>query len=80
MTDVFVYALAISSVFFLFKFLEMKFTTEEDKKPLKIIIRETLLVYFAAVTGIYMYAQFDIVNLKPGEGKTTMAFVDNPSF
>lgn len=80
MTDVFIYALAISTVFFLFKFLEMKFTIEEEKKPLKIIIKETLVVYLAALSGIYMYAQFDLTNIKTNEGKTTMAFVDNPSF
>lgn len=80
MTDVFIYALAISTVFFLFKFLEMKFTIEEEKKPLKIIIKETLVVYFASLIGIYMYAQFDVTNIKTNNSKTTMAFVDNPSF
>ena len=79
MTEVFIYALAISVVFFLFKFLEMKFTLDEDKKPLKVIIKETLLVYFAAIMGIYLYSQFDSKDIKSG-GKTTMAFVDNPAF
>jgi len=78
MTDVFVYSLAISVVFFLFKFLEMKFQDDEEKKPLKVVIRETLMVYSASVLGIYMYAQFDIKDMKGG--KNTMAFVDNPQF
>jgi hypothetical protein len=79
MTEVFIYALAISVVFFLFRFLEMKFTSDEDKKPLKVIVRETLLVYFAGITGIFLYSQFDSKDIKNG-GKSTMAFVDNPSF
>jgi hypothetical protein len=79
MTDVFMYALAISSMYFIFKFLEMKFSLEEDKKPLKIILKETILVYCASISGIYMYSQFDTNNLKGGT-KATMAFVDNPSF
>ena len=79
MTEIFIYSLAISVVFFLFKFLEMKFTADEEKKPLKVIVRETLLVYFASVFGIYLYSQFDNKEVKTG-GKTTMAFVDNPSF
>jgi hypothetical protein len=79
MTDIFIYALAISTVFFLFKFLEMKFVPDNEKKPLKIVMKESLIVYFAAVVGIYMYSQFDSKEIK-GTGKTTMAFIDKPTF
>ena len=79
MTDVFVYSLAISVVFFLFKFLEMKFMSDDEKKPLKVIVKETLAVYFASVSGIYLYSQFDSTPVKTGSN-TTMAFVDNPTF
>ena len=56
----------------------MKFQDDDEKKPLKVVIRETLMVYSASVLGIYMYAQFDIKDMKGG--KNTMAFVDNPQF
>ena len=79
MKESFIYSLAISVIFFLFKFLEMKFLPEDEKKPLKVIIKETLLVYFASVTGIMLYSQFEIQTLKDGS-KATMAFVDNPAF
>ena len=79
MKESFIYSLAISVIFFLFKFLEMKFLPEEEKKPLKVIFKETLLVYFAAVAGIILYSQFDVKDLKGGN-KATMAFVDNPAF
>lgn len=81
MTEVFVYALAISTVFFLFKFLEMKFVPDDEKKPLKVVMKESLIVYFASVLGIYLYSQFDVTSsdVKTG-GKSTMAFVDSPSF
>ena len=59
MTELFIYALAISTVFFLFKFLEMKFVPDDEKKPLKVVIKESLFVYFASVVGIYLYSQFD---------------------
>ena len=65
MTDIFVYALAISTVFFLFKFLEMKMLPDEDKKPLKVVMKETFVVYFASIVGIYMYAQFDNQEITP---------------
>jgi hypothetical protein len=79
MTEVFIYSLAISTVFFLFKFLEMKFVPDDEKKPLKVVIKESLVVYFASVLGIYMYSQFDSKEIKSG-GKSTMAFIDKPSF
>jgi hypothetical protein len=63
MTEVFIYSLAICTIFFLFKFLEMKFVSDDEKKPLKIIIKETLVVYFASVIGIYLYSQFDITSM-----------------
>jgi hypothetical protein len=81
MTDIFIYALAISTVFFLFKFLEMKMLPDEEKKPLKVIIKESMLVYLASVMGIYMYAQFDLPILKENtSSKSALAFVDTPTF
>ena len=88
MTEVFIYSLAICTIFFLFKFLEMKFVPEDEKKPLKIIIKETLVVYFASIIGIYLYLQFDIPSLSSTDtdskdilmSKTAMAFLDNPTF
>ena len=86
MTEVFIYSLAICTIFFLFKFLEMKFVPEDEKKPLKIIIKETLVVYLASI--IYLYSQFDIPCLSSNDtnakdilmSKTAMAFLDNPTF
>ena len=82
MAEPFMYSLAIATVFFLFRFLEMKFSTDEDKKPLKFVVKETIVVYLASVLGIYLYAQFDTNNMIGGKAnvKSTMAFVDNPSF
>jgi hypothetical protein len=58
----------------------MKMLPDEDKKPLKVVMKETFVVYFASIVGIYMYAQFDIQEIKTGGSKTTLAFVDNPTF
>lgn len=82
MAEPFMYSLAIATVFFLFRFLEMKFSADEDKKPLKFVVKETIVVYLASVLGIYLYAQFDTNNMIGGKAdvKSTMAFVDNPSF
>ena len=58
----------------------MKFASDDDKKPLKVVVKESLFVYSASVVGIYLYSQFDTNSVKTGGGKTTMAFVDNPAF
>ena len=57
----------------------MKFLPEDDKKPLKGLLKETLIVYIASVFGIYLYSQFSNESMSGGN-KNTMAFVDNPSF
>ena len=44
-TSTFITALVIAAVFLLFKFLEMRFILKENK-PLKNLLKETLVVYF----------------------------------
>ncbi len=78
MQDIFIYSLAICTVFFLYKFLEMKFLPDDEKKPVNVIVKESLVVYIVSVIGIYIYSQFDIPELP--KSKNTLAFVDNPSF
>ncbi len=78
MQDIFIYSLAICTVFFLYKFLEMKCLPEEERKPVNVIVKETLIVYIVSVIGIYIYSQFD--NYEISGSKSTLAFVDNPTF
>ena len=56
----------------------MKFLPDDEKKPLKVLIKETILVCIASVLGINLYSQFEVSSLNGS--KATMAFVDNPSF
>ena len=42
--SIFIIALIVAIVFFLFKFLEMRFITKKNK-PLKYLIRDSILVY-----------------------------------
>ena len=51
---------------------------EKESKPLKVLIRDALLVYFSVVFGIFVMEQ-----LKPmsGEGPVSQqVFTDNPEF
>jgi hypothetical protein len=45
MNNIFVTAAVISIIFLITKFLEMRFV-EKESKPLKLLIRDALIVYF----------------------------------
>ena len=54
--SVFIIAAVISFFYFLFKFLEMRFILKENK-PLKSILRDTLIVYFSVLSGRFILEQ-----------------------
>lgn len=56
MDNIFVFAGFISAVFFIVKFIEMRFVDHESK-PLKVLVRDTILVYISAVVGCYIVEQ-----------------------
>lgn len=56
---------AIAIVYFIVKFLEMRFVSGESL-PLKVIIRDTTIVYLASVIGMYTLSQFKQSDLLKG--------------
>jgi hypothetical protein len=81
MTSIFVVAAVISIIFLVAKFLEMRYI-EKESKPLKFLIRDTLLVYFSVIIANFV---LDQVNPFVGSGggsssKVTPVFTDNPGF
>lgn len=83
MENMFVLATIISVVYFLCKFLEMRFILKEDK-PLKILFRDTLHVYLSVLIGLFIAEQFNIskfsVDKLTGGANNVAVFVDNPGF
>lgn len=78
MENVFVVAAIISAIFFVAKFIENKFIDKETSKPIKTMVRDTLLVYFSVLFGDFIIQQFAPIMQKGG--KNTPVFVDNPEF
>jgi hypothetical protein len=76
MSNIYILAAVISFSFFMVKFIEMRFI-EKENKPLKLLIRDTLFVYFSVVAGNFVVDQLKIVTK---QSDTTKAFVDNPDF
>ena len=80
MDNIFLVAGIISVIFFIGKFLEMRYV-EQEPKPLKLLIRDSLLVYLSVIIGKFIVDQLkpvieevDINLVSP------LAFTDNPPF
>lgn len=73
-------ALIIAIVFLVIKFIEMRFIDKESK-PLKLLIRDALLVYLSVVAGYFILEQLKPV-IQNGSGTiiNTPVFTDNPGF
>ena len=78
MTSIFVTAAIISITFLVVKFLEMRYI-EKESKPLKLLIRDTLLVYFSVIIANFIMDQINPI-MKAGGKTITPVFTDNPSF
>lgn len=80
MENIFIISGVISVIFLIAKFIEMRFVDKESK-PLKLLIRDALLVYFSVVSGYFIIGQVNPV-LKGGVNGSniTPVFTDNPGF
>jgi hypothetical protein len=77
MDNIFVIAGVIAITFLVSKFIEMRFI-EKENKPMKLLIRDTLLVYFSVVSGYLIIEQFKPI--MQSDGASTQVFTDNPEF
>jgi hypothetical protein len=68
--------IAVASAFLLFKFIEMRFVLKENK-PLKILIRDTLIVYLSVLLGSFVMEQLGGSVLL---SKVPEVFTNNPDF
>jgi hypothetical protein len=75
--SVFLQAGIISVLYLLAKFIEMRFVLKENK-PIKLLMRDTVIVYISSIIGLYIIEQF----LLQGETSKAVpqAFIDNPNF
>ena len=77
--NIFLFAGIISFTYFILKFLEMRFI-EKENKPLKYLIRDSLLVYFSVITGDFMINQIKPFIDETTSTSTPIVFTDNPGF
>ena len=89
MDQVFIVAIMITMLFCLSKMVEMKYFSGDEEKPLKEIVRDTILVFVCSITGSYIYFYFhtyitDFFNVvtetKVLNTAATQVFTDGPGF
>jgi len=77
MENIFLVAGIIAVIFLIAKFIEMRFI-EKENKPLKLLIRDTILVYLSSVFGFFIMVQLKpVINV---ENMAPAVFTDNPTF
>ena len=84
MENIFLVAGIISVIFFIAKFLEMRYVDEEPK-PLKVLIQDSLLVYVCVIIGDFIVDQLnpiieENITNPMTSGGAPMVFTDNPPF
>jgi predicted PurR-regulated permease PerM len=78
MENIFVTAAIISVMYFTFKFIVMRFV-EKENKPLKVLVSDSLLVYFSVILGYFVIEQVNPV-IQNVSDKNIHVFTDNPGF
>ena len=79
MDNIFLVAGLISVVFLVSKFLEMRYV-EKESKPLKLLIKDTLLVFVCILFGNFVLEQVKPVMDETLVASVPAAFTDNPPF
>ena len=88
MEKVLIFAISITLLFCVFKFVEMKYV-EEEIKPLKFFVRDAIMVFAASFAGAYVLLHYDknitdlfavVTDQKIFQPENTMVFTGEPEF
>lgn len=72
----FVTGVAVASAYLIFKFIEMRLILKENK-PLKVLVRDTLLVYLSVILGNFVMEQIGGNKMMT---KIPQVFTNDPNF
>ena len=68
-----------SIIFFLIKFIKMRFV-DKEVTPLKVIVKETAYVFISSLIGGYLIDQFKFNNILENIKETPSVFTNEPGF
>ncbi len=79
--NLFIVGVITGVIYFIIKFLEMRFIETESQKPMKVLIRDTIVVCISSIIGVYIISQFKILTKNDvSVGSAPAVFVDTPGF
>lgn len=79
MENIFLYAGIAAAIYFIIKFIEMKYVNQESV-PLKVLVRDTVLVYASVVLGDFVMDQVNPALQSAMVATAPEVFNDTPDF
>ena len=79
MENIFLYAGIAAAIYFIIKFVEMKYVNQESI-PLKVLVRDTVLVYASVVLGDFVMDQVNPALQSAMVASAPEVFNDAPDF
>jgi len=79
MTNTFLIAGIVAGIFFIMKFIEMR-VVDKESKPLKLLIRDSLVVYISVVMGDFVVDQLQPFIVGENITHAPSVFINNPEF
>lgn len=82
-------SVVVTVLFFVIKFLESRYLERENPRPLKDILRDTIIVMVCSLLGCFVYFNLNtkineffniITETKVLTPESTMVFTDSPGF
>jgi hypothetical protein len=71
--------LSISIMFIVFKIIDSKYITKDDKS-LKLITKDGLVVFLSGVISMFLLEQLEFTHIIGGAKESLSAFTNNPDF
>jgi RsiW-degrading membrane proteinase PrsW (M82 family) len=84
-TKLAIIGVVVAVVYFLLKFIEMRFVDSDNQKPVKVLVRDSIVVCISAVLAVFILNQFENISGGGGNGggsgsSIPAVFVDTPGF
>ena len=81
----------VAIVYFLLKFIEMRFVDHDNQKPVKVLVRDSIVVCVSSILAVFILNQFENIGSGiggggsgggsgSGGGGAPAVFVDTPGF
>ena len=83
-TNLVIIGAVVAVIYFLLKFIEMRFVESDNQKSVKVLVRDSIIVCISAVLAVFILNQFENISASADSGaggsSTPAVFVDTPGF